>query len=191
MSDPSTFQPGKRICVVGNSGCGKTYVAKRLAELLGVTYISNDWIYWGPDWTTAPLEQRLAEYDKATRAETWTFDGNIDGMINKGPVFLQRADTIIWLDLPRWRVFTQALGRSIKRVWTKEPMWHNNTESWRKTFFSRESILILTMKSYASRKQRNQSLFNDPAHARIRKLRLTRRKQVNTWLASVRRETAE
>lgn len=187
MAETPDFQPGRRICVVGNSGSGKTYVARKLAGLLGVTYISNDLIFWGPDWTPAPLEQRLAEYARAARGEAWTFDGNVDGQTNKGDSLLQRTDTIVWLDLPRWRIFTQALGRTCNRAWTKEPMWHNNTESWRMSYFSRDSILLLTMKSYARRKKRNQALFSDPAHAHIKKLRLTRRGQINAWLASVER----
>ncbi len=177
--------PGRRIAVLGTSGCGKTFVAKRLAEVLEVTYICNDSIYWGPNWTESPLDQRLAEYDRSTRAQEWTFDGNVDGWSDKGPVILQRADTLIWLDLPRLQVFSQVLGRSIRRAWTKEPMWHNNRESWRQSFFSRESILLWSMQTYTQRRKKYAALFADPTYSHLNRIRLVSRRQVDTWLASL------
>jgi adenylate kinase family enzyme len=186
MGNQTTFQPGRRIAVLGTSGCGKTYVAKRLAEILGVTYICSDAIFWGPDWTMTPPDERLAAYDRATNGEAWTFDGNVDGLSDtKGALILGRADTLIWLDLPRWRVFLQVLRRTIRRAWTKEPMWHNNAESWRMSFFSRDSILLWSMQTYSMRKKKYGELFKDPAHAHLKKLRLTGRRQVNDWLASL------
>lgn len=56
MSDPTAIKPGQRIVVVGTSGCGKTYVAKALAERLGIRYISNDAIIWRPNWVETPRE---------------------------------------------------------------------------------------------------------------------------------------
>ncbi len=191
MDDSSPTQPGRRIAVVGTSGCGKTHVAKRLAEVLGVPYICNDAIYWGPDWTENPSEKRIAEYKQATSGPAWTFDGNLGGQNdNKGPLVLQRIDTLIWLDLPRWQVFLQVLKRTIRRAWTKEPMWHNNSESWRMSFFSRDSILLWSMKIYSQRKKRYVALFADPEHTHLKRIRFTRRKDVNAWLASLAGESA-
>ena len=39
-----------RINVVGTSGCGKSTVAKRIAERLNVPYIQLDELYWKPNW---------------------------------------------------------------------------------------------------------------------------------------------
>jgi adenylate kinase family enzyme len=180
--------PGRRIAVLGTSGCGKTVVAKRLAEVLGLTYICSDAIYWGPGWTENPPEQRMAEYDRVTSGDGWTFDGNVDGLSDqKGPLILQRVDTLVWLDLPRHQVFSQVLGRSVRRAWTKEPMWHNNRESWRQSFFSRESILLWSMQTYAKRRKKYAALFADPIYAHLIRIRLTSRRQVDAWLASLSR----
>jgi adenylate kinase family enzyme len=179
-------QPGRRIAVLGTSGAGKTYIAQRLAEKLSLTYICSDAIFWGPNWTMTPPDQRLAQYDRATQAEAWTFDGNVDGLSDqKGPLILSRADTLIWLDLPRHQVFAQLLRRSLRRAWAKEPMWHNNRESWRLSFFSRESVLLWSMQTYARRRMQYATLFADPNHAHLIRIRLTSRRQVNTWLASL------
>ena len=45
---------GNRICVVGTSGSGKTYVARALAERLSLRYICNDEIIWRADWVPTP-----------------------------------------------------------------------------------------------------------------------------------------
>ena len=52
-----------------------------------------------------------------------------------------RADTIIWLDYPFVVIFLQALTRSIKRIVTKEKLFGDNVETFRQTFFSKNSIL--------------------------------------------------
>ncbi len=185
MLSPTPSQPGRRIAVLGTSGCGKTYVAKRLAEVLGMTYICSDAIYWGPDWTEAPPAKRRAEYERVTRADAWTFDGNVDGLSDsKGELILQRADTLVWLDLPRYEVFGQVLKRTIRRAWTKEPMWHNNREGWRLSFFSRGSILLWSMQTYGKRRKQYAALFADVDYAHLRRIRLKRRREVDRWLAS-------
>ena len=189
MPQINTPKPGRRIAVLGTSGAGKTFVAQRLAEVLGLTYICSDAIYWGPDWKENPPDQRLAEYDRATLADAWTFDGNVDGLSDhKGALILQRVDTLVWLDLPRHQIFGQLLCRSVRRAWTKKPMWHNNCESWRLTFFSRESILLWSMQTFARRRELYRSLFADPAHAH--RIRLTSRREVDAWLSALESQQA-
>jgi adenylate kinase family enzyme len=45
-----------RVNVIGTSGCGKSTFSKRLAAILGVTYIEIDKIFWGPQWSSLPDE---------------------------------------------------------------------------------------------------------------------------------------
>ena len=72
-----------------DAGSGRGATAVHLAQTLGLTYICNDTIYWGPNWTESPLDQRLAEYERATQAQAWTFDGNVDGLSDKGSKIIQ------------------------------------------------------------------------------------------------------
>ncbi|MER6939714.1 shikimate kinase [Nocardioides sp. NPDC127514] len=39
-----------RVSVVGSSGSGKSTVARRLAETLGVRYVELDALHWRPGW---------------------------------------------------------------------------------------------------------------------------------------------
>jgi adenylate kinase family enzyme len=88
---------GRRIAVVGTSGCGKTYVAEALARRLAIPYICNDAIIWRPGWQPAPYEERVAEIDEATNAAAWTFDGNLAARHLDDQIVLSRCDTLVWL----------------------------------------------------------------------------------------------
>jgi ABC-type dipeptide/oligopeptide/nickel transport system ATPase component len=47
----------RRISVVGNSGSGKTTVAKALAARLGVPHVELDAIFHQPNWTPLPADE--------------------------------------------------------------------------------------------------------------------------------------
>ncbi|GAB4331598.1 MAG: adenylate kinase [Dehalococcoidia bacterium] len=178
--------PGRRIAVVGPSGSGKTYVAKALAARLGLQYVCNDELIWRPHWTPTPEDERLALHVAALAGDAWTFDGNFGSLAKpEDRHVLARIDTLVWLDLPRWRVFVQLLWRTVRRAVTREELWHGNRESFRLSFLSRDSILWWSMKSYRRRRQEYARMFADPALAHLRRVRLRSRREVDAWLASI------
>src|SRR5689334_13267363 len=60
---------GRRICVIGTSGTGKSYVAQRLARLLGLRYISCDELIWAPNWQPVPRDEQYVAFEAATRED--------------------------------------------------------------------------------------------------------------------------
>ena len=179
-------KPGKRIAVLGTCGSGKTFVAKRLAELLDIPYICSDAILWGPNWTLKSSDEQLAGYDEATCCEAWTFDGNLGTASKaKNALVLDRVDTLIWLDLPLRTVLPQLLKRTIRRAWTQEELWHGNRESFRLSLFSTDSILLWALRTYRSNRTRYTELFNDPNHAHQQRIRFRSRRVLNAWLAGI------
>jgi adenylate kinase family enzyme len=168
---------------MGTSGSGKTYVAEALSRRRGLRYVCNDALIWRADWEPVPREERLPAFDEATRQPGWVSDGNLgDGPEDQ--LLLQRCDTIVWLDLPRWQVHPQIALRTLRRAWTKEPMWHGNVERWR-TLFSRDSMIWWSVKTFARRRRNYERLFSDPAYADRTRIRLRSRGEVNAWLESV------
>ena len=175
---------GRRIAVVGTSGSGKTYVAEALAAKLDITYIGNDAIIWRPGWQETPHEDRVVEIDAATSADAWTFDGNLTPGNPDDRIVMERCDTIVWLDLPRWQVWSQVVRRTLVRIVSREELWHGNRESlW--MLFSRESIVWWSVKTYSRRRREYAALFNDPSFANRTRIRLRSRGEVDGWLASV------
>jgi adenylate kinase family enzyme len=182
-TSPLPWLLGSRIAVIGTSGSGKTYVAEALARRLGIPYVCNDAIIWRPDWVPAPRDERAAEMEAATRGPAWTFDGSFGAPEDE--VVLERCDTIVWLDLPRWQVWPQVTWRTLRGLITKKPHWQDgNVERWR-IFFSRESIVWWSVKTFARRRREYARLFADPAHADRLRIRLATRREVDRWLSSV------
>ena len=70
-------------------------------------------------------EEFARRVDAATTGESWVVDGNY-GRIQQ--IVWSRADTVIVLDLPRWRVMSQLL-RTLRRGWSGEELRNGNRES--------------------------------------------------------------
>jgi adenylate kinase family enzyme len=88
-----------RTVVIGNSGSGKTWLAKSLAEKSGGLVVHLDEIFWLPggfDKQRDPSEvSRLID---AARVEVqWIVEGVYGNLASQ---FLPSALTLVWLDLP-------------------------------------------------------------------------------------------
>jgi adenylate kinase family enzyme len=191
MSAPQRpAHPGRRIIVVGTSGSGKSFVAKRLAEILSVPYVCNDAIHWRGGWTPNPPPLRFAEYELATRGDGWTYDGNIGSMRDPEHFLLaERADTLVWINLPRFEVMRLLLTRTLKRTLTKESLWHGNRETWRGSFASSDSVIAWSWRTYDKHKIQYGAIFADPRWRHLRKIRLRSRAEVNRWLVMASSQT--
>ena len=124
-----------RIAVVGSSGAGKSTVAESISERLGVTLIELDDLMHGPNWTPTPTPEFRSKVSAAIMdAEGEQLDGGwvIPGNYrNVADLVQRRADTVIWLDLPRHVVIRRLLVRSIRRSATKAEVCNGNRESLR------------------------------------------------------------
>jgi adenylate kinase family enzyme len=90
----------QRVLVLGSSGSGKSTFVNRLAKAIGLPIISLDAIYWKPGWQPSdPVSfgQRIKELALGDR---WIMDGNYISQ-GAGDLRRDRADTILWFDLPR------------------------------------------------------------------------------------------
>ena len=137
---------GRRVVVYGTTGSGKTTVAARIAECIGVPHIELDAIFWLPDWTQKPPEEYKAEVSALLEEyhDGWVCDGNYSAL--REPT-LPQADAIIWLRLPFRVIYWRLLKRTFRRAWTKESLWGTNRESLLKAFFSRDSLLLYAITS--------------------------------------------
>jgi adenylate kinase family enzyme len=65
-----------RIVVVGNSGTGKTSLARVLAQRLGVTYTELDAIFHQPGWTELDTTEFRRRVGVLVAEPRWVIDGN-------------------------------------------------------------------------------------------------------------------
>lgn len=117
----------RRVSVVGNSGSGKTSLARRIAEVLGAPYVELDAVHHLAGWQPIDPEEFLLCVASITAAETWVIDGNYRTVVVDGPVW-ERADTVVWLDLPRCTVMQQVTRRTLRRTVRREELWNGNRE---------------------------------------------------------------
>lgn len=124
----------RRICVVGNSGSGKTTLARGLASSLGVPHVELDALAHRPGWVEAPVAELRAELtallDAADAREGgWVVCGNYRARV--GDLLDARADTVVWLDLPRRVAVGSVMRRSMRRAVLRQPLWNGNRERLR------------------------------------------------------------
>lgn len=180
----TTTALGRRICVIGTSGSGKTYVAQAIAAKLDYRYVSNDALIWGPNWTEVPRDARVPLFAAALDGDGWAIDGNI-GSGPEDALMLERCDTLVWLDLPRWQAHTQLLCRTVRRAVTREKLWHDNVEQRWRMFSPRDSVVWWAVKMYSRLRRRYEALFADERTAGKTLVRLRSRRAVDDWLASL------
>ncbi len=171
---PLSLQQLDRVNVVGTSGSGKSTFARKLAELLGSPHIEMDRLYHKPNWEESTPDELVEKLNKALAPDRWILDGNYHSKSFKTK--WSRATAIIWLDMSFTRNVTQATQRAIRRIRTKQELWPGtgNRETFRRTFMSRESVLLWTLTSYHRVKRRyaaieaNRGEFNHVPFLRLR-----------------------
>jgi adenylate kinase family enzyme len=103
----------ERVVVLGPGGAGKTHVALALARATGSPVVHLDRLFWRPGWELAPEEESRPAVAEAVAADRWILDGNFLGLGADDPRFA-RADTIVFLDLPRVLCVRRALVRVVR-----------------------------------------------------------------------------
>jgi adenylate kinase family enzyme len=100
----------KKVLVIGSGGAGKSTVATRLGELLGIEVIHLDQFYWRPGWVEMPKFEWLKTVERLVRKDSWIIDGNYSGSLE---IRLAACDTVIFLDIARsvcvWRLLKRVL----------------------------------------------------------------------------------
>lgn len=177
----------RRVSVVGMSGSGKSTLARAIAEQLEVPCIELDAIHHLPDWEPMPTDQFVAEVDRRTAAGGWVVDGNYRQAVREGPVW-DRADTVVWLDLPRHQAVRQVTGRTLRRVITREELWNGNRERWRDvcSLDPMRSMPLYVWTFYERKKAYLEAAMTDPARAHLSWVRLRSHEESAAWLASLR-----
>lgn len=117
--------PGRprRVLVAGTSGSGKTTLAARVSEVLGVPHIEIDALFHGPSWT--PRSDFEAEVLRFSAQPTWVTEWQYHQVRE---LLAERADLLVWLDLPRVTVMRQVGLRTLRRRLRREVLWNGNVE---------------------------------------------------------------
>ncbi|NUT41554.1 MAG: adenylate kinase [Thermoactinospora sp.] len=162
--------------MVGNSGSGKSTASRTLAGHLGVPWLELDSIFHQAGWQPRATEEFRAEVEEFAARDAWVVDGNYSAVRD---LVWARADTVIWIDLPRRTVMWQLVRRTFRRMATGAELWNGNREQWRYLFSRDESILWWAWTNHRRYRDSYQRAATDPAHAHLRFVRVTSRAQLS------------
>lgn len=101
-----------RIILVGSAGSGKSYLAKRIAEVTRYPLFHLDVEYWKPGWVKPPREEWLEKQEKMTTGERWIIDGNYKSSLE---LRFAACDTVIFMDINRLVCIFNAIWRQGKK----------------------------------------------------------------------------
>ena len=166
----------RRLLVAGTSGAGKTTVAARAGDTLGIGHVEIDALFHGPHWQ--PREQFLADVEAFAAGPTWVTEWQYSVA---RPLLADRADLLVWLDFPRHTVMRQVVRRTLRRRLRREVLWNGNVEPplWR-VVIDDEHIVRWAWRTHPLTTRRVLDLL--AARPDLPVVRLTSSHEVATWI---------
>lgn len=171
-----------RVSVVGNSGTGKTSLARRLAHRLEAPHAELDAIFHQPGWTELDATEFRRRVGLLVADPRWVIDGNYTQVRE---LIWARADTVVWLDLPRILVVRRVVWRTVRRAITRKPLWNGNRERLREalSWQPQRSIVRWSWTQHSVYRERYTAAMRDPAFGHLAFHRLRSPTEVRTFLA--------
>lgn len=100
----------ERIVIIGCPGSGKSTLARELGEILDLTVVHLDRLWWKTGWENVTMEEFDARLENALKLDSWIIDGNYSRTMDAR---LAQCDTIIYLDYSRsaclWGMFQRVI----------------------------------------------------------------------------------
>jgi len=127
---------------MGSTSSGKSTLARFLAVRLGLTHIELDALHWRAGWSTEPPDVFRGRVAQALSAERWVVDGNY-GVIRD--LVWPRADTVVWLDLPRRTLMRGVIWRSVSRAVRRPDLWSGHRDHRLTSFAQYKAMTALTL----------------------------------------------
>ncbi len=105
-----------KIRIIGCSGSGKTYLAKRLSKKYNIPNFDLDDIQWDNSQNSygvkMPIEKRGQMLNDILQHSDWIIDGVYYAWVQKS---FEDADVIYVLDMPKWLYRFRIIKRFIRR----------------------------------------------------------------------------
>jgi adenylate kinase family enzyme len=169
----------RRIAVFGLPGTGKTTLAQRLGDLLGIEPHDLDQVLFTGD-RALPLDEFRSRTAEITEGQTWIVDGNYSKLAD---ITWHRADTLIWLDYRLPLIVWRVTRRNLRRLTGREPAPDGFT--WRRAFVGRRSVLGNAVRKYVNNRSRYARQSAEASELGVRVLRFRSPRQTARWLTGI------
>jgi adenylate kinase family enzyme len=166
----------KRVAVIGSGGAGKSVFSTELGQRAGLPVIHLDREFWKPGWVPTDDSAWEARVREIVAGDRWITDGNYSGTMD---IRFARADTVVFLDIPRLVCLTAAISRSIHyRQGSRPDMTEGNAEKFDLEFLS-------WIWSYPRLKRPKILRKLDALPPSVTVVRLSSRRSMREWLDAV------
>ncbi len=182
IAGSDTRRAMKRVVVVGTSCSGKTTLARQFSRVLDLPHVELDAIHWESEWQERPVDEVRRMAGEAAAGERWVMDGNYRSVRD---IVWGRATTVVWLNYPFRVVLWRALSRTTRRVVTQEELFSGNRESFRKSFLSRDSIILWAITSHRRVRQEYRRILDDGEFPHLRVIELRRPAEAEALVAAL------
>jgi adenylate kinase family enzyme len=177
-SDALTTLP-QRIVVAGTSGAGKSTLAAAIAAQLDLPYVEIDSLFHGPGWTERATFG--AEVERFTAQPAWVTEWQFPAV---RAMLAERAELMVWLDLPRRTVMRQVIRRTVGRRMRRQRLWSDNVEPpFRTILTDPEHIVRWAWTTHGHVVRRVLALAD--ARPELPIVRLTSHADADAWLRSL------
>lgn len=175
-TDPLHHRP-RRVLVAGVSGAGKSTLALRISERLSLPYTEIDGLYHGPNWT--PRDAFVVDVDAFSSAVAWVTEWQYRSVRH---LLAERADTLVWLDLPTRMTLGRVIRRTARRRRMREELWNGNRQPglWH-AVMNRDGIIrwaVSTRRTYTSLVPEVEH-----THPHLQIVRLRSQRDVEAWVS--------
>jgi len=114
---------------------------------------------------------------------SWVIDGNYK---RTNHLTWSQADTIIWIDLPKYLTFFQNFKRSFTRAINSENLWghEGNNESFTR-MFSKDSVTLWMLKTYDKNRLEYQRRMKSQEYQKINFFHLKSRREIKNFVKEI------
>jgi adenylate kinase family enzyme len=133
-------------------------------------------LHHGPAWVKRPEFE--ADVHRFSAEHRWVAEDQYHRAL--GDLLWERADTVIWLDLPRRTIMWRVVRRSVFRVLMRQELWNGNRENARDLLRSDHPIRWAWSQDRRRRAETAERALRHPA---VTVIRLSTARQARRWLA--------
>lgn len=98
----------ERVIIIGCSGSGKSTLSRILSERTNLPVVHLDQLFWREGWVNISRDEFNSLLREELKKDKWIIDGNYDKTLEER---MDRCDTVIYLDYPRWMCFLGVFKR--------------------------------------------------------------------------------
>ena len=105
---------------------------------MGATHL--DELHWLPGWRERSDAELVALVERVVVGERWVVEGNYVSVRSR---FLERADFVLWLDLPLSTCVPRIVRRTLDRARRRAVCCNGNTERWFTLLHPKKEVNLL------------------------------------------------